>query len=112
MYGEDVLTKRQCQNWFAKVRSGNFDIEDAPRSRRPVKADEDTIKVLIDANRRITTCEVAERLNLSNSTVHDHLKRLNLISKFTIRKSSFIVIQKNETTFRITQYIYKPIINL
>ncbi|GAB1861621.1 SETMR methyltransferase [Camponotus japonicus] len=61
VYG-DVLTERQCQNWFAKFRSGNFDVEDAPRSRRPVKADEDTIKALIDANRRITTREIAERL--------------------------------------------------
>ena len=75
MYGEDVLTERQCQNWFAKFRSGNFDIEDAPRSGRPVEA-EDTIKALIDANWRITTREIAERLNLSNSTVHDHLKRV------------------------------------
>ena len=84
VYGEDVLTERQCQNWFAKFRSGNFDVEDAPRSGRPVEADEDTIKALIDANRRITTREIAERLNLSNSTVHDHLKRLGLISKLDI----------------------------
>ncbi|GFV27197.1 mariner Mos1 transposase [Trichonephila clavipes] len=30
VYGEGVLTVRQCQNWFAKFRSGNFDVEDAP----------------------------------------------------------------------------------
>ena len=76
MYGEDILTECQCQNWFAKFRSGNFDDEDAPRSGRPVEADEDTIKALIDANRRITTREIAERLNISNSTVHDYLKRV------------------------------------
>ncbi|XP_025264307.1 histone-lysine N-methyltransferase SETMAR-like [Camponotus floridanus] len=84
VYGEDILTERQCQNWFAKFRPGNFDVEDVPRSGRPVEADEDTIKALIDANRRITTREIAERLNLSNSTVHDHLKRLGLISKLDI----------------------------
>lgn len=28
-YGEVVLTKCQCQNWFAKFRSDNFDVEDA-----------------------------------------------------------------------------------
>ena len=33
-------------------------------------------QALIDANRRITTREIAERLNVSNSTVHDHLKRV------------------------------------
>ncbi|GFU01624.1 histone-lysine N-methyltransferase SETMAR [Trichonephila clavipes] len=50
----DVLTVRQWQNWFAKFRSGNFDVEDAPRSGRPVEADKDAIKALVDANRRIT----------------------------------------------------------
>lgn len=84
VYGNDVLTERQCQNWFAKFRSGKFDVEDAPRSGRPVEADDDTIKALIDANRRITIREIAERLNLSNSTVHDHVKRLGLISKLDI----------------------------
>ncbi|GFX96938.1 histone-lysine N-methyltransferase SETMAR [Trichonephila clavipes] len=39
VYGEGVLTVRQCQNWFAKFRSGNFDVEDAPRSGRPVEVD-------------------------------------------------------------------------
>ncbi|GFU24124.1 hypothetical protein TNCV_2007171 [Trichonephila clavipes] len=31
----------------------NFDVEDAPRSGRPVEADKGTIKALIDANRRM-----------------------------------------------------------
>jgi [histone H3]-lysine36 N-dimethyltransferase SETMAR len=84
VYGEDVLTERQCQNWFAKFWSSNFDVENAPRSGRQVETDEDIIKALIDANRRITTREIAERLSLSNSTVHDHLKRLGLISKLDI----------------------------
>jgi [histone H3]-lysine36 N-dimethyltransferase SETMAR len=55
VYGKHELTECQCQNWFAKFRSGYFDVEDAPRSN------EDTIKALIDANRRITTRELAER---------------------------------------------------
>ncbi|XP_047353566.1 histone-lysine N-methyltransferase SETMAR-like [Vespa velutina] len=75
---------RQCQNWFAKFRSSNFDVEDAPRSGRPVKVDKDTIKALVDANRRITTREIGERLNLLNSTVYDHLKGLGLTSKLDI----------------------------
>ncbi|XP_035725547.1 histone-lysine N-methyltransferase SETMAR-like [Vespa mandarinia] len=84
VYGEDVLTVRQCQNWFAKFRYGNFDVEDAPRSGRLVEADKDTIKALVDANQRITIREIGERLNLSNSTVYDHLKGLGLTSKLDI----------------------------
>ncbi|GFX73403.1 histone-lysine N-methyltransferase SETMAR [Trichonephila clavipes] len=51
VYGEGVLTVHQCQNWFAKFRFGNFDVEDAPRSGGPVEADKDAIKALVDANR-------------------------------------------------------------
>jgi predicted HTH transcriptional regulator len=84
VYEEDVFTKCQCQNWFAKFRSENLDVEDATRFERPVEADEYTIKVLIVENRRITTREITERLNLSNSTVHDRFKRLDFISKLDI----------------------------
>ncbi|GFV95741.1 transposable element Tcb2 transposase [Trichonephila clavipes] len=49
VFGEGVLTVRQ--NWFAKFRSGNFDVEDALRSERPVEADKEAIKALVDANR-------------------------------------------------------------
>ncbi|GFX25277.1 histone-lysine N-methyltransferase SETMAR [Trichonephila clavipes] len=84
VYGEGVLTVRQCQNWFAKFRSGNFDVEDAPRSGRPVEADKDAIKALVDANRRITIREIGVRLNLSNSTVYNHLKSLGFSSKLDV----------------------------
>ncbi|GFW55316.1 histone-lysine N-methyltransferase SETMAR [Trichonephila clavipes] len=55
--------------------------EDAPRSGRPVEADKDAIKALVDAKRRITTREIRLRLNLSNSTVYDHLKGLGISLK-------------------------------
>ncbi|GFS79440.1 histone-lysine N-methyltransferase SETMAR [Trichonephila clavipes] len=84
VYGEGVLTVRQGQNWFAKFRSGNFDVEDAPRSGRPVEADKDAIKALVDANWRITTREIGLKLNLSNSTIYDHLKGLGLSSKLDL----------------------------
>ena len=34
VYSEKSLTERQCQNWFARFRSRDFDLKDAPRSRR------------------------------------------------------------------------------
>ncbi|GFX99106.1 mariner transposase [Trichonephila clavipes] len=42
------------------------------------------IKALVDANRRIATREIGLRLNLSNSTVYDHLKGLELPSKLDV----------------------------
>ncbi|GFX42977.1 histone-lysine N-methyltransferase SETMAR [Trichonephila clavipes] len=58
--------------------------DNAPRSGRPVEADKDAIKALVDVNRRITTREIGLRLNLSNSTVYDHLKGLGLSSKLDV----------------------------
>jgi len=37
IYGNDALTVRICQKWFAKFRSGDFDVSDAPRSGRPTE---------------------------------------------------------------------------
>ncbi|GFX97650.1 histone-lysine N-methyltransferase SETMAR [Trichonephila clavipes] len=51
---------------------------------RPVEADKDAIKALVDANRQITTHEIGLRLNVSNSTVYDHLKGLGLSSKLDV----------------------------
>lgn len=42
------MSEDQCQNWFTKFRSEKFDIENLPRSRRSVEADESEIKGLTD----------------------------------------------------------------
>ncbi|XP_035723709.1 histone-lysine N-methyltransferase SETMAR-like [Vespa mandarinia] len=78
------MKKMCCQYVSARTGLQNFDVEDAPRSGRPDEADKDTIKALVDANWRITTREIDERLNLLNSTVYDHLKGLGLSSKLDI----------------------------
>ena len=48
VHGADVLTERQGQNCC-----GNFNHEDAPRPGRPLEADVNKIKSLVDANSRI-----------------------------------------------------------
>lgn len=72
VYGEDALKLRQCQNWYAKFRSRDFDVKDALCSGRPVKVDDDKIEVLIESNRRLTTRQFAENLNISKSNVENH----------------------------------------
>ncbi|GFX08716.1 histone-lysine N-methyltransferase SETMAR [Trichonephila clavipes] len=73
VYLEGVLTVRKCQNWFVKFRSGNFDVEDAPRSGRPVEADKDGIKALVDANQQITTQRnLCHRIDVCDSLLKRH----------------------------------------
>ena len=67
------LTERQCQNLFARFRSGDFDLKDVPRSGHPNEVDDDKIKAMIENNRRSTTREMAEKLNISHTCVERHL---------------------------------------
>lgn len=84
VYGDNTLQERQCQRWFTKFRAGDFDLNDTPRSGRPIEVDDDKIKALIESNQRYTTREIAEILKIHHSTVHDHLKKLGYVNRLDI----------------------------
>ena len=41
MYGKDAVTDRTCQKWFMKFCAGDFLLDNAPCSGRPVEVDND-----------------------------------------------------------------------
>jgi len=84
VYGVDCLTERTCQNWFKKFRSGDFSLKDEQRSGRPTEVDDDQIKVIIEEDRHITVREIAEKLNISHTTIEKHLKCVGLVKKLDI----------------------------
>ena len=65
MYGEGA--DRTCQKWFVKFHAGDFSLDDAPRSGRPVEVDSDQIETLIEDNQCYTTWEIAGILKISKS---------------------------------------------
>lgn len=81
VYGDEALKERQCQNWFAKFRSGDFSLKDEKRSGRPVEVDDDLIKAIIDSDRHSTTREIAEKLHVSHTCIENHLKQLGYVQK-------------------------------
>ncbi|XP_018045490.1 PREDICTED: histone-lysine N-methyltransferase SETMAR-like [Atta colombica] len=80
VYDRNVVKKRQCQNWFARFRDGDFSVKDAHRSGRPFKIDDDEMK----ANKHSTVQELATALKVSVGSVHGHLKSLGFIKKFNV----------------------------
>ena len=84
VYGDEALKERQCQNWFAKFRSGDFSLKDNQRSGRPIDVDDDQIKAIIESDRHISVREIAERLNVSHTTIENHLKCFGVIKKHDI----------------------------
>ena len=50
VYGKGAVTDWMCQGWFAKFRAGDFPLDDAPLSSRPVEVDSDQIETLTEKN--------------------------------------------------------------
>ena len=50
VYGEGAVTDQTCQKWFAKFHAGDFSLDDAPQSGRPVEVDSDQIETLRTIN--------------------------------------------------------------
>ena len=73
VYGEGSVTDRTCQKWFAKFPAGDFSLDDAPRSGRPVEVDSDQIETIIENNQCYTMWEIADILKISKSSAENHL---------------------------------------
>ena len=61
------MTDGKCQKWFVEFYAGNFSLDDAPRSDRPVEVDSYQIKTFIENNQCYTTWEIADILKISKS---------------------------------------------
>ncbi|XP_018346915.1 PREDICTED: histone-lysine N-methyltransferase SETMAR-like [Trachymyrmex septentrionalis] len=107
VYGENAVSDRMCQKWFAKFRSGEMNIEDAPRSGRPVTTDVDQITALIDSDRQITVREIAARLNIGKSVVSEHLNKLQIIKKLDVWVPHDLTEKNRIDRISISDLLYK-----
>ena len=52
VYGKGAIAERTARYWFAKFKSGNFDLKDASRSGRPSEFDEERLNQLLHEDAR------------------------------------------------------------
>lgn len=78
VYGAEAITTTSCYNWYARFRSGNFNVEDAARSGRPSSIENDQILELIKVDRHLTAREIAEKLGICHSNVALRLQQMGL----------------------------------
>ena len=67
MCGEGAVIDRMCQKWFAKFCAGDFSLDDAPQSGRPVEVDNAQMETLTENNQCYTTWKRANILKISKS---------------------------------------------
>ena len=72
----DAVKVRTCQLWYKRFKNGDFDISDKPRSGRRPTLNEKLLKETIKLDPHQSTRVLAQKLNVSCSTVHEHLKRI------------------------------------
>ena len=96
VYGKTLdVSDQTCQKWFVKFCPGDFSLDDAPQSGRPVEVDSDQIETLVENNQGYTTWEIANILKIPKS--------INLLVK--MKNVSFILQKKpKKWTFWPTKY--------
>ena len=70
--------------WFAKFCAGDFSLDDAPRSGRPVEVDSDQIETLTENDQCYTMRERADILKISKSSLENHLYQLGYVNHFAV----------------------------
>ena len=75
VYCDECLSERHCQNWFARFRSGNFDVKDEPRPGRSIVEKVDEILKNIEVDRHILSRYSVTELNIDHETVLNHLHK-------------------------------------
>ena len=60
-----IINKIYLKTWFAKFHTGDFSVDNTPRSGRPVKVNSDQIKTLIENNQHYTMQDIANILKIS-----------------------------------------------
>ena len=84
VYGNECLSERQCQNCFARLRSGNFYVKAEPRPGRPIVEKVDEILQKIEVDRHISSRDIATELNIDHKTVLNHLHKFGYQKKLYI----------------------------
>ena len=56
------------QKWFVKFHTGDFSLDDAPRSDRQVEVESDQIKTLTENNQHYTTQALTNILKIAKSS--------------------------------------------
>ena len=74
--GDGLVSTRVAQIWFKKFNSGQFDLNDEPRSGRPAEIEDDELLKLVEQDPRLTLMGFAELLGCSHTAVKNHLKQL------------------------------------
>ena len=101
VFGEAALAKAACYKWYKKFGSGDFNLDDAPRSGRPSVLDLDVLSAKIEANPMCTIKELEEELGVSHGSVCKGLRTLGMVHKLSKWVPHELSVKNKEDRMRI-----------
>ena len=81
VHGDRALSERTCQKWFARFKSGDFDLEDQERAGYPKKFEDTELEALLDEDPCETQEELALSLEVTQQNISLRLKAMGMIRK-------------------------------
>ncbi|UYV61863.1 SETMAR [Cordylochernes scorpioides] len=78
---QGTTSESTTRRWFEKFPNGDTSLGDEEGRGRPSVVDNDQLKTIIEADTRKTTREVAEELNVYQSTIIRHLTQIGKVKK-------------------------------
>jgi len=76
----DLIETLYVSKWFEKFCPGDFSLNDNPWWGTPVEDESDQVKTLIEKNQHCTIWEIANILEISTSSMVNHLLSLVMLS--------------------------------
>ena len=80
-FGQGAVYERTARRWFDRFRSGNYSLEDEPRSGHPSEIDDEQLQHTVEADPRQSTRDLATALGCAQSTIVTHLAAIGKKSK-------------------------------
>ncbi|CAK9813192.1 Histone-lysine N-methyltransferase SETMAR [Anthophora plagiata] len=84
VYGEVFLSKSAARKWFARFRSGNFNVKDESRSGRPITEKADEILEKVQQDKHISSVDIGMELDIDHKTVLNHLHKAGYKKKLDV----------------------------
>ena len=82
--GHDTVTIRTAQRWFDRFRSSVVDVEDTPRTGRPIVVETDKIVEIIQVDRHVSSRSIGQELGMDHKIVWNHLQKIGLQKKLDV----------------------------
>nr|KAF6369023.1 hypothetical protein mMyoMyo1_010429 [Myotis myotis] len=105
-YGEYASSQDTCERWFKCFKSVGFDVKDKERPGQPKKFENQQLQALLDEDGCQTQKQLAERLNVAQQTISDHLQAMGKI----LKEGKWVPHQQNERQMENRKVISKMLL--